>query len=184
MDRAALADQLILSDEPARAALLEQHAALLDVELAATLKDLCLAAWMSDPTRAVRAAGALAAVAHRTSEPIMQAFAAWAGGIAALVGGDMKAAIAVLDSARTQFEAVGQFHTVASTQVSRLVALTMVGRYEDAIATGVQARDVFVEHGDLLAAGKIEQNLGNIYCIFGAQPPRNNRPASSVAKSS
>jgi CHAT domain-containing protein len=47
--------------------------------------------------------------------------------------------------------------------VSKLIALAMLGRYDEAIACGLAARDVFLAHADLLAAGKIDQNLGNIY---------------------
>jgi tetratricopeptide (TPR) repeat protein len=52
---------------------------------------------------------------------------------------------------------------VADIQVNRLHALAMLGRYDEALECGLQARDVFVTHGDIRAAGRIEQNLGNIY---------------------
>src|SRR5438093_237090 len=39
----------------------------------------------------------------------------------------------------------------------------LLGRHDEAIECGLRARDVFLAHGDVLAAGKIEQNLGNIY---------------------
>ena len=39
----------------------------------------------------------------------------------------------------------------------------MLGRYDEALRTGLRARATFLAHKDLLATGKIEQNLGNIY---------------------
>jgi len=39
----------------------------------------------------------------------------------------------------------------------------MQGSYDEAIACALEAREVFLAEGDLLGAGKIEQNLGNIY---------------------
>jgi CHAT domain-containing protein len=42
------------------------------------------------------------------------------------------------------------------------MALAMLGRYDEAIATGEAALRVFNKRGDTLAAGKIEMNLSNI----------------------
>jgi CHAT domain-containing protein len=77
--------------------------------------------------------------------------------------GQVELAVAQLDQAAAEFTALGQPLSVAATQVSRLHALAMLGRYDEALECGVQARDLFVAHGDILAAGKIEQNLGNIH---------------------
>ncbi len=74
----------------------------------------------------------------------------------------MEEAIARLDEAIAGFSALGRDHAAASTQVTRLVALGVLGRYDEAVACGMQARDTFLASGDELAAGKIEQNLGTI----------------------
>ena len=39
----------------------------------------------------------------------------------------------------------------------------MLGLYDEAIACALRSREVFLQHGDLLAAGKIEHNIGNLY---------------------
>lgn len=163
MERRELAASLVAASNPKRAALLAQHAALLDVELARALKDICLEAWTSDPSRAMAASAALAELADIRHEVEVRALADWAAGIAALVDGQMEAAIVALDKAEAQFKAVDDGHAAASTQVSKLIALAILGRYDEAIVTGQQARNVFVAHNDLLAAGKIEQNLGGIH---------------------
>jgi CHAT domain-containing protein len=74
----------------------------------------------------------------------------------------MEEAIAHLDAAASRFEQLDKAHTAAATQVSKLIALAMLGRYEEALACGTGARDTFLAHGDRLAAGKIEQNLGTM----------------------
>jgi tetratricopeptide (TPR) repeat protein len=163
VDRAELAACLAAADEAERAMLLKRYGALVDVDLARALKRLYDDTESSDPARAVGAAGALMAVADAIDDPEVRALAAWTSGMAKLDGGQMEEAIAYLNDAETQFLGLGRPHTAAATQVSKLIALAMLGRYDEAIACGLQARDVFLAHGDTLAAGKIEQNLGNIY---------------------
>ncbi|NJN19176.1 MAG: CHAT domain-containing protein [Oscillochloris sp.] len=143
-------------------ALLERHTTLIGVPLAATLKDICYAVWASEPGRAVAAAAILALIVARTSDPQVVALAAWTAGIAGLVEGAMEQAIDQLDAAAAGFAALDQPLTVAATQVSKLIPLAMLGRYDEAMACGRAARDVAQQHGDLKLAHKIEVNLGNI----------------------
>ena len=75
----------------------------------------------------------------------------------------MVGAIATLDRAREGFLALNKPHVAAATEVSKVIALAMLGLYDEAIACALRAREVFLEHGDLLAAGKIEHNIGNLY---------------------
>ncbi|MEJ7654719.1 MAG: tetratricopeptide repeat protein [Chloroflexia bacterium] len=56
------------------------------------------------------------------------------------------------------------------TQVGRLPAPAISGRYDEAVACGLEAREVFVSNGDALTTGKVEQNHGNIY--FRRDEPR------------
>ncbi|HMQ33871.1 MAG TPA: CHAT domain-containing protein [Chloroflexaceae bacterium] len=126
------------------------------------LKDRCYAAWHSDPAQAVRAAAALAALAAQVADPEVLALAAWAAAIAGLAEGRMEQALDAFDLAAARFAALAQPHTAASTQVGKLMALAMLGRYEEAVACGVAARDALAAHGDEAAVGRIELNLGNI----------------------
>ena len=163
MNRAELAALLASADGGAGgAALLREHAALADAALAHALKDICLDAWSSDPARAVAAADALGALASVVQSEEVAALRSWAEGIAALVGGQMESAVARLGDAEARFRALCQPHSAASTQVSKLVALAMLGRYDEAVEAGLRARDIFLEHGDQLAAGKVELNMGNL----------------------
>jgi CHAT domain-containing protein/tetratricopeptide (TPR) repeat protein len=145
-----------------RAALLERDSALVGVALAYALKDRCYAAWNTDPAQAVEAAAALAAVSARSSELEVAALAAWASGVAALAEGQMEQAVAELDRAADRFAQLGQADNGARVQVPKLIALATLGRYDDAMACGLAARDVLLAHGDPIAAGRVESNLGTI----------------------
>jgi CHAT domain-containing protein len=152
----------ILSAAPAeRSALLERVAAA-PLPIAYALKDACYALWSSDPAQAVAAARALHELAALTQTPEVDALAAWTGGIAALTQGAMEEAIQHLDAAAAGFVRLAQEANAAATQVSKLIALAMLGRYDEAVACGLQARETFLATGDLLSAGKIAQNLGTI----------------------
>ncbi len=163
MEQAELAARLAEADEAERAELLAQSSTLVNVALAQALKALYDKLESSDPAQAAGAATALAAVAGVANEPEISALAAWTTRMAALDAGQMEAAITRLDDARARFDLVGQPQTAAATQVSKLYALAVLGRYDEALACGLWARDIFLAHGSLLAAGKIEQNLGNIH---------------------
>lgn len=162
--RAELVSRLVAAaGDGERRALVAAHTLYAGASLAHALKDVCLEAWSGDPPRAVAAAAALEALADADDSEEVAALRDWGQGIAALVGGRMEEAIRHLDEAESRFQSLCQPHTAASTQVSKLIALAMLGRYEEAIETGLRARDRFLEHGDLLEAGKIENNIGNIH---------------------
>ncbi len=164
MDRAELATQLAAADQAGRVELLAHHAPLADVELARALKALYLETNTSAPAQAAGAAAALVVLADLTEHPEARALAAWTAGMATQrIDGQMEQALALLDAAAKQFTLLGQPHTAAATQVSKVYALAILGRYDEAISCGLRARDTLLAHGDSLAAGKIEQNLGNIY---------------------
>src|SRR6266498_4359774 len=159
-----LVSRLVAAGAAERAALLAPHASWAGVELAQALKAIYFDTYSSDPQRAAGAAAALVALAGIDANPEIQALAAWTSGVAALqIEGQVERAIARIDEAAARFEAIGQPHTAASTQVSKIYALARLGRYDEAIACGLRARDVFLSYDDMLEAGKIELNLGNIY---------------------
>ncbi len=158
-----LAEQLLSADEAGRAALLAKHCALVDLQFAYLLKEIALEGWMSQPARALAAAAILRMLFDKNSETEMAALAEWAGAIAALVEGQMEVALARLDSAESRFLEIGKPEQAAATQTSKLVALAMLGRYDEAIECGLRARDVLVEHGNLRIAGRVAQNVGNVY---------------------
>jgi CHAT domain-containing protein len=163
MQRAELAARLVESSNAERDALLRHHSALADVELAYALKEICYDAFTVEPSRSIQAAAALTSLANKNNSQVIQALADWANAIAALIQGQMEPAISHLDSAERQFLALDQELEAATTQLSKLIALAMLGHYDEAIECGLRARAVFLAHNDLLSAGRIENNIGNLY---------------------
>ena len=167
MQLAELAARLVDAGNAEREALLRDNPALADVELAYTLKEICQADWSTEPTRSVRAAAALTFLAEFAKEQNngseIGALAKWALGIAALVAGQMEIAVAHLDAAESTLLSLGKDRPAAGTRLARSIALAMLGRYDEAIACGLRARELFLDYGDLLATGQIENNIGNLY---------------------
>ena len=163
MRHAELATRLVNSSDANRETLLRGNAALADVELAYKLKDICLEGWSTHPAQALGAAASLQLLSQVQTHPEIRALTAWAAGLQALVCGQMENAISELEDSERRFLTLGKTHTAAATRVSKLIALSMLGRYEEAIECGLQAREVFLAYNDFHAAGKIEHNIGNLH---------------------
>lgn len=136
----ALARALAESDAAARAAPWPRAAA--PVQRAWALKACVDAAWSSDPRAVPRLAGILGELAQRCDDGDAQALAAWGRGMAHLVRGEMEAALSAIEDAAARFAALGKRHETARMRVGHLMALAMLGRYEEAIECGVRARRV------------------------------------------
>ena len=163
MDGRQLATGLVDAQPPERERLVRQNAAAGGIELARALHALYQESHAGDPARAAAAAAALDLLAGCVEQPEVAALAAWTRGMAAIhLDGHMERGVALLGEAVERFGRLQRPLDVAATQVSRLQGLAMLGRYDEAIQCGIEARDTFQSNGDLLAAGKIEQNLGNI----------------------
>lgn len=160
---AQFAGHLVDASDAEREALLRSKSALDAVALAYKLKEICQAEWRVAPSRSVRAAAALTLLSEQDQNPELGALAKWAASIAALIEGRMEQAVSLLDEAEAPFAALKKEYQVAEIQLAKSVGLAMLGRYEAAIDCGLRARQVFLQHDDLLATGKIEHNIGNLY---------------------
>ena len=160
MKRSELAALLVAASNAQREALLRENSALADADLAYLLKDICLDGWSSHPAQALGAADALQLLAKQNSDPEIAALCAWSSGLETLIHGQMERTIADLEDSYARFLALDKPHTAAATQVSKLIALAMLGRYDEAIECGLRAREIFLASGDLQAVGKIENNIG------------------------
>lgn len=160
---AKLAENLISAkSEAERKRLLAGNNKRADVELACALKEICYAAWTTEPVKAQKASQALKTLARINPNEEISALSFWVSGIAELTGGRLEAAVKNLDRAAEIFFQIGKEHDAAQTQVSKLIPLAMLGRYDAAFETGEKALKIFKKYGDELATGKVEMNLGNI----------------------
>lgn len=130
--------------------------------LAVALKQVYDDAYATDLPRAARATAALEVLAAQLDVGVVQGYAAWTAGLAALDEGRLPDAAALLATAETHFAAAGRADKVAAVQVGKLPVLAMQGRFDEAVEAGLAARTYATSVGDALTAGKIEQNLGNL----------------------
>jgi CHAT domain-containing protein/Tfp pilus assembly protein PilF len=163
----ALAEKLIeFGDTPPMDMDDEQRLAL-----AWALKDGAIAAWGSTPSNVVVAADALAALHPPASTSgfaetfyEIQAIAKWVYGVAALTRGKMTDSISCLDDASERFRILGLRKNAAHAQVPKIIALSMLGQHEYAATSGLATRQELIDLGELHAAAKVSNNLGNLSC--------------------
>jgi CHAT domain-containing protein len=156
--------------------------------LAWALKHAAYEAWRSDLPRVQRAAALLRALAAQGAEASgsaasaggsasaageVGALADWVDGMAALAAGQMADGAAALARSATAWHALQRPLEAAQTQVSRVMALSMLGRYDEAAACADEALHTFTAAGDRVAAGKISLNLGSL------QMRRDDYPAAA-----
>jgi len=145
--------------------------------LAWALKDLCHEAWNSQPQRAVAAAEkvrSLSDAAVGTDSTVTEeigALASWTDGLAHIARGRMVEALVSLDRAADAFRVLGRAGDAAQTQVPKVMALSMLGRYNEAAACGERTWREFMAQGDARSAGKVSLNLGSLHLRLDAYPP-------------
>jgi len=165
MERAELAQRLITADAETWQRLFAEHEALSDSRLAWELKTLYDQVESTAPAQAKQIAQALKTLAQTTQHAEVQAIADWVVGMTLIDEGQFTEAIAQLDWAEKQLIALGQPLMSAATQISKLRALAVVGRYDEALECGQRILKVFLAYADTLSAGKAQQALGNIYFV-------------------
>lgn len=179
---ATLADRLVASPRSALPPLtLAQR-----LELAWALKARCYEAWSTEPAATVRAAQALrqvqtlapaqpaqpadpadaAGTAGADETPAgaheLAALADWCEAIAALTRGEMLAALEALDRAADTWHRLGRPREAGQTQVPKLMALSILGRFDEAEACAVAATATLLAAGDTAAAARVSLNRGSL----------------------
>ena len=145
-----------------RKRLLAENGQFANEKLAEELRKICYAVWTNEPTKARKTARAVKSLLKANPKAEIEAIAFWIFGIADLTAGKLENSVKNLDRSAEIFRSVEQEHRAAETQVAKLYALALLGRYEDAVACGKDALKIFESYNDQLAAGKIEKNLGNL----------------------
>lgn len=140
-----------------------------------SLKQACYESWNTEPSRAEAAAACLRELAAQWPGASIEALAAWTAGIAALGQGAMETALVALDRAHDHFERAGEPGHAAQTQVPKLMALSVLGRHDEALRCAEATRLRFLDLGDDRLAGKLELNLGTL--LF-----RQDRHAEAAAR--
>lgn len=164
MPSAKLAERFATAGAAERAALLAKQTSAANRALAHELRELYFDSYSSDRQLAAQAAEALGALVAAAPDPEIEALAIWVEGLAELqIEGRPERAVECINQAEARFTALGMAHTAATTQVSKVFALALLGRYDEAITCGLRAREQLLAYNDPVAAGRIELNLGNLY---------------------
>ncbi len=164
MNRSRLAQKLLDSRPAERKLLLRQNADSCDVELAVALQKICYEVWTSEPQKVSAVVSTLELLNKFCGGSAeIKAYIEWTKAIRSLVGGELEKCLAWLDKSEKSFNRMGKTHVAATTQISKLYALALLGRYDEAVACGLRAREIFLAEKDILSAGKIEHNIGNLY---------------------
>ncbi len=170
MQRQELIEKLLVTRKKQRhVSLFKQYSDLIDIQFARDLKATCYSSWTTAPQKTLNAADAFETLVKILPVDEMRALASWVRGIADLIGGKFEKAARDLDLSAGFFLKTDQEHNSAQTQVAKLIALALLGRYDEAVKTGERALLIFEKYDDTLAAGKIERNLGNIAARQGQE---------------
>ena len=145
------------------------------LRLATELKDSYYGSWTTAPKKTRNAATALDVLHQIFPDAEVKALAFWVSGIACLTEGKIEQAIDELDRSTETFISLKKISQSAQPQVSKLYALSLLGRYDEAVETGNAALKIFEKHRDLITAGKVEMNLGNIALRRGFLAEAENR---------
>ncbi len=163
MLRQNLAKKLVSAkSENERKTLLEKNREKSDEFLARAVKEICYAAWTVEPIKAQKTATAIKSLFKFNPKKEIEAYFFWISGIADLTSGKLESTIENLDKSAAVFKTLEKEHEAANTQVAKLYALALLGKYDEAIICGENALKIFEKYEDELAAGKIEMNLSNI----------------------
>src|SRR5204863_5912998 len=113
MRLADLAARLVAADDAERMVLLAENSASVGIELAHTLKDICLDGWSTHPAQALGAASCLPLLSQQNPDPEIVALESWTRGLEELVQGRMEAAITALNQSESQFLKIDKSHDAA-----------------------------------------------------------------------
>jgi CHAT domain-containing protein len=127
------------------------------------LKRAAQRSWHSEPARAHRAAAGLGRLtAAFPAQAGLAALRCWTAGFAALVDGDMAEALRQLEEAGHRLEAMGRPAEAAQARLPMLMALSMLGRTDEAVALADSLEAPLAAAGDVLSAGKVALNRGSM----------------------
>ncbi len=138
-----------------------------NVGLARNLKDICVENWAAKPNVSRRSALILGELASESRWPEIIGYSEWTAGLANVTRGRLETAVEHLQRATENFVKAGKTYESAQPQIAALVALAMLGRYEQIPALGRRALRILETHGDQLSAGKVEINLLNVAFQLG-----------------
>ena len=134
MNRELFARKLVESPNAERRKMLARNRVSGDAELARSLQNICYEVWTNEPQKVSEIAAALDLIAEfAVDSDEVKAFAEWTQAIEHLVKGELKKCVRQIDKSENSFVLLGKTHHAATTQISKLYALALLGRYDEAL---------------------------------------------------
>ncbi len=166
----SLLDQLLAAPDPThQKQLLSAQREAIDDALIDALKDLADQQLRADAHAALATAALINHAATLTSNPFHRALALFAEANAWSIGGlgDYARAIALCDEAAAIYGEAGHTIDQADAQVTKIFALAMLGRYEEALTAGAWAATLCEEAQEWLRLATVEMNVAIVYGRMG-----------------
>lgn len=155
---------LALPDVEAQRRFLEEHASLLDDEVAAALKAEVDHFVRTDGERALQTAGLLLRLAELSGDEAHRALGLRAEGNVRLFGlAEFQRAIELYEEAARIYQDQGRLVDQAKSQVGTLEALSNLGRYAEALQVGEWISHILEEHAEWYDLAVLTLNLGNVH---------------------
>jgi len=161
-----LIEQLLaLPDVEAQKRFLEEHATLLDDQVAHALKEQADQFLRSDVQRTLETADLLFYMAELTSTPHYRALGLLVEANARSIGGlgEYQRAVELYNEAAQIYQAQGRLVDQAKAQVGKVFSLALLGRYGEALETGHWASRVLEEHRQWRPLVNLTMNLAVVH---------------------
>lgn len=163
MNYKELARKFINSNISENAFIFHDYSDLNPVNLAYALKDICNEVWHNNPVHTKRAFGLLEELKLKTNNTEISALTVLCQGLVSLGENQLETAIEEFDQAQSAFLSINDELHAAESQARKVIALAILGRYEEAIECGLKARHVFEKTNQTETLELLELNLGNLY---------------------
>jgi CHAT domain-containing protein/tetratricopeptide (TPR) repeat protein len=159
---------LATSDTSERRRILRAHADVLDDQVARALKKQADQFLRADISRSLATAGLLVALADYSGDPTHRALGLLAEANARSIGlGQYERALALYDEAASIYHNQDRLLDQAKSQVGKVGTLALVGRYQDAEATGQWAARILEDHQEWIPLATLVMNLAIMYARRG-----------------
>jgi CHAT domain-containing protein/tetratricopeptide (TPR) repeat protein len=161
-----LTEQLLgLPDAEAQRRFLQQHASLLNDEVASALKEQADRFLRSDIQRSLETAELLFYLTELTGNPLFRALGLLTEANARSIGGlgEHQRAVELYDQAAEIYRVHDLAVEQARSQVGKVFSLAMLGRYDDALEAGRWASSILEEHNQWRSLANLTMNLAIVH---------------------
>jgi CHAT domain-containing protein len=169
MDAQSFVGQLLdLPDPTTQRRFLEEHASVLDDQIANALKAQADQFLRADIQRSFQTAYLLCQMAEVTGKPSYRALSLLADANAVSIGlGQYQRGIDLYDQAAEIYRTDGRQVDYAKSQVGKIGSLFNLGRYEQALEIGRWASRILEEHAERKPLATVIMNMGTTYRRMG-----------------